>query len=153
MNRDRSNKGLSLLTRRLLAGAALVGVSLGGVSCSPEMAQGIGTIAGLASQYGGGYIPSQAHTAISAIQKLSAIAQYQAEQEQLAAARAKVQKSSKQRQYVRVKPSKGSSTKGTHVIPYNPNTGKLENKVIVVPETNLSSGQSVSINGQAGKII
>lgn len=152
MNRESSSPRRSFVHRTAVC-LLIAGTALGGVSCSPEMAAGIGNIASLASQYGGGYMPSHASTALSAIVKLSAIAQYQAEQQQLAAARAKVQTSSKQRQYVRVKPSGSSTAKGTHVIPYNPNTGKLENKVIVVPETNLSSGQSVSINGQAGKII
>ena len=144
---DGSVLGLKKAVRVLAAGMVALGMS----SCvSDEMLD-----AGMS--LGGSYLPSEAQTGLSVIRSLKAIADYQATEKQLAAARSKAQKSgSSERQYIRVKPaatSSESSTRGTHVVAYEPSTGKLDDEVLVVPETNLAKGESVSINGQSGKII
>jgi hypothetical protein len=135
-----------------MLGIAGIGmIALGSVSCvSNEMLD-----AGMS--IGGGYLPGPARSVVSAMRQLKAIAEYQATEKQLATAQSKAQRSSSsERQYIRVKPaatSTQSSTRGTHVVAYEPSTGKLDDEVLVVPETNLAKGESVSINGQSGKII
>lgn len=108
-------------------------------------------------KYGGGALSSDGRRAIAAMRTITAIAKYRATQEQLAQARRKAKPSSTEtRQYIRVKPAKSSpasSTKGTHVVRYDPKKDKVDDEVLVVSETNLSRGESVSINGQSGKII
>ena len=64
---------------------------------------------------------------------------------------------STERQYVKVKPSPSapktsSSSRETHVVAYDPKTDTVDSKVLVV-NNDLERGDSVSINGQRGKII
>ena len=144
-----------------LTGVALT--ALGTSSCTSDDIAGMSDALDKGLTHAGGYVPmsSDARRAVSAIRALKAIAEYQASEKQLAAARSKAEKSSSsssstERQYIRVKPDAGSShakTKGTHVVAYEPSTGKLDDEVVVVPETDLAKGDSVSINGQSGKII
>jgi hypothetical protein len=108
-------------------------------------------------RYGGGAISSDGRRALAAVRTITAIARYRATQEQVAQARRKAKPSDTEtRQYIRVKPAKtstASSTRGTHVVRYDPKKDKIDDEVLVVSETDLSRGDSVSINGQSGKII
>lgn len=153
--RDRTAPGARGVNRRDLLRTLVIGsAGLGIASCTPDEAAMMGQMVDLAARYGGGYMPSQARTALSMVRQLSSIAQYQATQQQIASVRSKANSSSSAgRQFVRVKPSSGSSSKGTHVVSYNPKTQQVGSKVLVVPETDLKRGDSVSINGQSGKII
>ncbi len=130
--------------------------ALGFSSCTPEQTAGMGQALDLVSRYGGSYIPNEGRIALNVMRRINSIAQYNASQQQLTAARAKAKaSSSSERQYIRVKPDRSSSstTSGTHVVAYDPKTDKLDDEVIVVSETDLNAGDSVSINGQSGKII
>lgn len=138
-----------------------IGVAVMGMaSCTTGDLAGVGDVIDQGMTHAGGFVPmsSDARRAVAAIRTLKAIAEYQASEKQLASARSKAKSapSTSERQYIRVKPdpkTKHSETNGTHVVAYEPSTGKLDNEVVVVPETDLSRGDSVSINGQSGKII
>lgn len=138
--------------RRLGAGLAFLGIACGGVSCTAEQAAMMGgTLGSLAGRVGA---PSMAVSAISAV-TMAVVAKYQADEQQLAQARAKAAKvdSSSKRKYVKVSPPKDSPSKGkTHVIAYDPGTKKMGNEVLVLDES-VSSGQSVSIAGREGEIL
>ena len=168
MKRKPSNRG----TNCNAAGGWKSPVAVGGISaavlgmtsCNTTDLSGVGDALNQGLSHAGGFtsIPSEARQVVRAIRTLEAIAEYQASEEQLASARSKAKSTpaaSTERQYIRVKPdpevtkSKKSAAKGTHVVAYNPSTDKLDDEVVVVPETDLSRGDSVSINGQSGKII
>ncbi|MGI9239247.1 MAG: hypothetical protein ACR2RV_00510 [Verrucomicrobiales bacterium] len=145
---------------RSVAVAAIGLVTFGTSSCTSDDLSGMGSALDQGLDHVSGYVPmsSDARRAVSAIRALKAIAEYQASEKQLASARAKTSKasSSSERQYIRVKPdpkATESKSKGTHVVAYEPSTGKLDDEVVVVSDTGLSRGDSVSINGQSGKII
>lgn len=141
--------------------AGISAAILGMTSCTSTDLSGMSNALDQGLSHAGGFvpIPSEARRAVDAIRTLKAIAEYQASEKQLASARSKAKSTpaaSTERQYIRVKPDPKetkSEAKGTHVVAYNPKTDKLDNEVVVVPETDLSRGDSVSINGQSGKII
>ncbi len=139
--------------RRLGAGLAFFGIAFSGVSCTAEQAAMMGgTLGTIAGRVGA---PSMAVSAISAV-TMAVVAKYQADEQQLAQARAKaarVSSSSSKRKYVKVSPPKDSPSQGkTHVIAYDPGTKKMGNQVLVLDES-VSSGQSVSIGGREGEIL
>lgn len=150
--------------RTRIATMATIGMAaLGMNSCTSDDMNsnlaGAGEALDVLAQVGGGFVPSEVSQAYSAFKTLQKIAEYKASEKQLADARAKAKRSSSspERQYIRVRPnpSAGSSgsKKGTHVVAYNPKTGKMDDEVVVVSDTNLKKGDSVSISGQSGKII
>jgi len=160
MNKTGTKLELPSGWRRSITMAGIGLTALCTSSCSTDDLSGMGDALDQGLTQVGGYVPmsSDARRAVSAIRALRAIAEYQASEKQLASARSKTSKSSSstERQYIRVKPdpkSTNSEAKGTHVVAYEPSTGKLDDEVVVVSDTGLSRGDSVSINGQSGKII
>ena len=160
MNSNGTGHKNALNRQRSVAFAAIGLVAFGTSSCTSDDLSGMGNALDQGLDHVSGYVPmsSDARRAVSAIRALRAIAEYQASEKQLASARAKTSKasSSSERQYIRVKPDPKkteSKAKGTHVVAYEPSTGKLDDEVVVVSDTDLSRGDSVSINGQSGKII
>ncbi len=160
-NKSNPTSPYRCFAQRTFALAAVGGLCLNTTSCETMDIDGLANSMGQISSIPGVSMPSEFGTAMAVVKRVQAIANYQADQKQLAEARKTVNrtpaaKSSSERTYVKVKPSpsapKTSGKNETHVVEYDPKTDTVDSKVLVV-NNDLDRGDSVSINGQTGKII